>query len=158
LFTGRDSVELQSDVWLGVFMTRATNQDHSDPEERDATAANRRLPRACQMRRKKDYSRVYAHGVRARGSLILVVAAPGDNPLTARMGLSVGRKFNKSAVIRNRARRVMRDAFRLERSRLANLDLVLIPVAREKQFKTTEVAAELRRLVKKLAKRLESSD
>lgn len=138
-------------------MTRATNQDHSDPMEKDAKAASRRLPRACQMRRKKDYSRVYAHGVRARGSLILVIAAPADNPLTARMGLSVGRKFNKSAVIRNRARRVMREAFRLERARLPKLDLILIPVARQKHFKTTEVAPELRRLVKKIEKRLEST-
>ncbi|MDP7063199.1 MAG: ribonuclease P protein component [Planctomycetota bacterium] len=124
--------------------------------EKDAKAANRRLPRACQMRRKKDYSRVYAHGVRARGHLILVIAAPSDNPLTARMGLSVGRKFNKSAVMRNRARRVMREAFRLERSRLAQLDLILIPIARDKPLKTAAVAAELRRLVKKLSKRLDA--
>jgi len=106
------------------------------------------------MRRKRDYSRVYSQGVRARGLLILVVAAPGDNPLTARMGLSVGRKFNKSAVIRNRARRVMREAFRLERAHLPHLDLILIPVARDQEYTTTTVAPELRRLVEKLAKRL----
>ena len=106
------------------------------------------------MRRQRDYSRVYSQGVRARGQLILVVAAPGDNPLTARMGLSVGRKFNKSAVIRNRTRRVIREAFRLERAHLPHADLILIPVARDQEYTTTSVAPELRRLVAKLAKRL----
>ena len=110
------------------------------------------------MRRQKEYARVYSQGVRARGQLILVVAAPGDNPLTARMGLSVGRKFNKSAVIRNRARRVLREAFRLERARLPAVNLILIPIAPQTHYTSTEVAPELRRLVKKLAKRLETAE
>jgi|FLOH01.1.fsa_nt_gi ribonuclease P protein component len=135
-------------------MTRATNNDHSDQPEGDAAPTRCSLPRACQMRRQRDYSRVYSQGVRARGQLILVVAAPGDNPLTARMGLSVGRKFNKSAVIRNRTRRVIREAFRLERAHLPHVDLILIPVARDQEYTTTSVAPELRRLVAKLAKRL----
>jgi ribonuclease P protein component len=110
------------------------------------------------MRRQKEYARVYSTGVRARGQLILVVAAPGDNPLMARMGLSVGRKFNKSAVIRNRARRVMREAFRLERANLPALNLILIPVARDRKLTTNAVAPELRRLVAKVAKRLEATE
>jgi ribonuclease P protein component len=76
----------------------------------------------------------------------------------ARMGLSVGRKFNKSAVIRNRARRVMREAFRLERANFPALNLILIPIARDRPFTTHTVAPELRRLVRKLAKRLEATE
>ena len=101
---------------------------------------------------------MYSQGIRARGHLILVVAAPGDNPLTARMGLSVGRKFHKSAVIRNRARRVLRESFRLERPNLPALNLILIPVNRHQTYSTTAVAPELRRLVNKLAKRLAAAE
>ena len=139
-------------------MTRATNEDHSDQPENEAVPIRYRLPRACQMRRQKEYSRVYSQGIRARGHLILVVAAPGDNPLTARMGLSVGRKFHKSAVIRNRARRVLRESFRLERPNLPALNLILIPVNRHQTYSTTAVAPELRRLVNKLAKRLAAAE
>jgi ribonuclease P protein component len=139
-------------------MTKSTHTDHSEQPEKEAAPARRSLPRACQMRRQKEYARVYSTGVRARGQLILVVAAPGDNPLMARMGLSVGRKFNKSAVIRNRARRVMREAFRLERANLPALNLILIPVARDRKLTTNAVAPELRRLVAKVAKRLEATE
>lgn len=107
------------------------------------------------LRRRSDYARVYAQGKRARGRLILVVAAPGLNPLSPRMGLSVGRKFNKSAVLRNRARRVMRAAFRLQKAQLPLLDLILIPVAPGQEYRTPEVEAEMRRLCRKLARRLE---
>lgn len=139
-------------------MTKATHENYSEQPEKETVPLRRSLPRACQMRRQKEYARVYSTGVRARGQHILVVAAPGDNPLMARMGLSVGRKFNKSAVIRNRARRVMREAFRLERANLPALNLILIPVARDHKFTTNAVAPELRRLVLKLAQRLEAAE
>ena len=113
------------------------------------------LPRVSSLRKKRDYARVYAEGKRARGRLILVVAAPGLNPLSPRMGLSVGRKFNPSAVLRNRARRVLRDAFRLQRRHLPHLDMILIPLARGEAYRTGEVEAELRRLTRKIAQRFE---
>lgn len=116
-----------------------------------------KLPRVSSLRKKRDYQRVYAEGQRARGRLILVVAAPGLNPLSPRMGLSVGRKFNPSAVLRNRARRVLRDAFRLQRRQLPHLDMILIPVARGAEYRTGEVEAELRRLTRKIARRFEES-
>ncbi len=118
------------------------------------TAARRlRLPRDCRLRRKRDYARVYAEGKRARGRLILVIAAPGLNPLSPRMGLSVGRKFNSSAVARNRVRRVLVEAFRLQRSRLPHFDFILIPVAKNQNYRTPEVRAELKRLLQKLSGR-----
>jgi len=115
------------------------------------------LPRVSSLRKKRDYARVYAEGKRARGRLILVVAAPGLNPLSPRMGLSVGRKFNPSAVLRNRARRVLRDAFRLQRRHLPHLDMILIPVARGEAYRTGEIESELRRLTRKIARRLEEA-
>lgn len=74
------------------------------------------------------------------------------------MGLSVGRKFNPSAVLRNRARRVMRSAFRQQRRHLPAFDLILIPLARGQEYRTPEVEAELRRLCAKLARRWEDEN
>lgn len=105
------------------------------------------------LRRRGDYKRVYAQGLRARGRLILVVAAPGLNPLSPRMGLSVGRKFHKSAVLRNRARRVLRAAFRLQRVRLPHFDMILIPLGRVEDYRTADVERELRKLCTKLERR-----
>lgn len=127
------------------------------PNAENALDGRLSLPRVSSLRRKRDYARVYAEGKRARGRLILVVAAPGLNPQSPRMGLSVGRKFNTSAILRNRARRVMRDAFRLQRRHLPHLDMILIPVARGADYRTGEVEAELRRLTRKIARRFEES-
>ena len=124
----------------------------------EETSQRLSLPRQFSLRRKRDYARVYAQGKRARGRLILVIAAPGLNPLGPRMGLSVGRKFNPSAVLRNRARRVMRNAFRQQRRHLPALDLILIPLARGQEYRTPEVEAELRRLCAKLARRWEDDN
>jgi ribonuclease P protein component len=108
------------------------------------------------MQSQKDFAWVYRHGVRARGQLILVVAAerPKDNdrsPGFARVGLSVSKKYAKSAVIRNRARRCFRESFRLLRPELAAMDYILIPVAEKLHaYSMPEVRAELIRLIPKI--------
>lgn len=115
-----------------------------------------RHPPACHMRSSRDFSRVYRTGVRVRGSLILLVAAPRLNPGPPRLGLSVGRKFSKRAVVRNRARRVFREAFRLARPDLPPMDLVLIPVGPPRSdFRTPACQAELLELASQAMRKWE---
>ena len=104
------------------------------PDADRRTPGRLRFPRDCRLRKRSEISRVYSEGVRVRGRLLLVVAAPGGNPDSARLALSVSRKFNKSAVLRNKLRRRMREAFRLERAGLPRLDVVLIPMARDTEY------------------------
>ncbi len=66
------------------------------------------------------------------------------------MGLSVGRKFSKKAVLRNRVRRVLRESFRLARPRLPHLDLILIPLARGHAYSVAECLPELEALAAKI--------
>jgi len=106
------------------------------------------------MRSKREFDRAYQEGVRSRGTSILVVAAPSLNPVGARYGLSVSRKFSKSAVVRNRVRRVLREAFRLRRAELPALDLVLVPQDNRRRWSTPEAAAELVELARKAAAKL----
>jgi ribonuclease P protein component len=101
------------------------------------------LPRNVQLRSKSDYSHVYANGVRVRGKYLRIVAAKSPLDIGARMGLSVSGKFEKSAVKRNRVRRVLRAAFRLQRQSLPELDLVLIPTRNDLSYRTPIIEDEL---------------
>jgi len=78
------------------------------------------------IQRTTDFGRVYREGSRAKGS-ILIVAVRSNDSATTRVGLSVGRKASKSAVRRNRIKRIFREAFRLSYPELPRgLDVVLI--------------------------------
>jgi ribonuclease P protein component len=94
-----------------------------------------------------DFTRLYKLGRRARGSHFTVVAL--ENALgKQRMGLSVGKRHAKEAVDRNRARRVLREAFRLTRAELPNgIDLVLIPHPGGARLELAVARAELLALV-----------
>ena len=68
-----------------------------------------------------------------------------------RLGLSVS-KANGCAVVRNKIKRIFREAFRLERPTLpGEYDLILIPRQRPGKYHLDEVRAELRKLVDKVA-------
>jgi len=60
------------------------------------------------------------------GSMVVYAVENGrDHP---RLGISIGRKKVRSAVDRNRVKRVLREAFRLSKAELpAGLDLVVVP-------------------------------
>lgn len=120
----------------------------------DSPAIRVLLPRSVQLRSKGDYAHVYANGIRVRGDYMRMVAAPSTKEDGARMGLSVGRKFNTSAVRRNRMRRVLRSAFRLQRQQLPSLDIILIPTSRDLKLRTPEIEAELVKLCAKVMRKL----
>jgi len=105
------------------------------------------------LRRGADFARVYALRCAARSRHLTVFAAPSpDGEL--RVGFSVSRKHG-NAVLRNRIKRLMREAFRLSRHELpGGLDLVLVPVeARDATL--TEFREALVRSARKLARRLD---
>lgn len=68
-----------------------------------------------------------------------------------RLGLSVSKAHGR-AVRRNKIKRILREAFRLERPTLPGcFDMILIPRQREGRYNLLEVRAELVQLVTKLA-------
>jgi ribonuclease P protein component len=104
------------------------------------------LPRACRLTSPAAFARAYAEGSRARGDHLVVVAVP-SGLAQARLGLSVGKRVWKSAVRRNRVRRLLREAFRLRRAELEpGFDYVVIPAVAQLDASLGDLADELVRL------------
>ena len=112
------------------------------------------FPRERRLVLARDFQRVYREGARARGASVVVVACENGLPVT-RLGLSVGKTIWKSAVKRNRIRRVFREAFRLSYADLAvGVDVILIPARPKLDPVLAEIRAELAPLLAQaLAKR-----
>ena len=84
-----------------------------------------RFRREQRLLHKADFDRVFAQGRRvfARGLVLHALPSPTGR---ARLGLVTSRRFG-DAVRRNRARRLVREAFRLDQAGLPPLDLVVLP-------------------------------
>ncbi|MCA8956359.1 MAG: ribonuclease P protein component [Planctomycetes bacterium] len=108
------------------------------------------LPGSARVRRNREFSRIYSRGTRASGPLLTVVALRRRDA-GHRVGLSVA-KIHGAAVRRNKIKRLLREAFRLERPTLpGQFDLVLIPKQRPGKFALAALRAELRSLVERVA-------
>ena len=104
------------------------------------------------LRRGCDFQRVYNRRASAADGRLLVFAASNDLGYS-RVGLSVSRKHG-GAVVRNRWKRLLREAFRLCRTELpVGVDLVLIPRGGEPELEGLK--RSLVRLAGRAVRRLE---
>ena len=108
--------------------------------------------RASRIRQQAEFDRVYQAGLYAAND-VLVIYAERNHRTETRLGLSVSKKVGGS-VVRNRWKRLIREAFRLSRADLpGGLDLVIRP-RRGAEPDSRSIEAALRQLTKQLAEKV----
>lgn len=118
----------------------------------NSPAADQRFRAEYRLRSARDYQKVYQRRAVVSDALLVVFVCENtfDHP---RLGLSVSRKVG-GAVVRNRWKRLLREAFRLGRNELpAGIDLVVAP----RPETTPELSAVMESLInlgRRAAKRL----
>jgi ribonuclease P protein component len=116
------------------------------------TQADQSFPKRVRIVRGADFERVFATKVFAADG-VLVVSADRSPVSHTRLGLSVSRKVG-NAVVRNRWKRLIREAFRKQKDDLPQgLDLVVRPRAGA-QDNCAAVSRSLMSLAKRVARTL----
>jgi ribonuclease P protein component len=112
---------------------------------------NQRFLTQYHIRRAGDFQRAFRRRSSAADPSIVVIGYPNGLP-HPRLGLSVSRRVG-GAVVRNRWKRLLREAFRLTRPQLPpSLDLIVIPRAGEIPT-LASLLESLPRLVGRVAKK-----
>lgn len=125
--------------------------------ERPENGGNQRVfGRHARLRTHAHIARMKQDGRTAarRTCVVAALAPPPDG--ARRVGFIVSRKYSPKAVGRNRARRVLREAYRQLCPHLTPAWIALIPRARLRGAKTDEVLLDLRRACAELDLLLEA--
>jgi ribonuclease P protein component len=109
---------------------------------------SRQFPKRNRLQRNAQFRRVYEEGRRFEGRLAVLYAleTPGE---TRAVGIVTSRKVG-GAVVRNRARRLLREAYRLNQHKMKdNVQLVLVARAAIDGRRLAEVEAAVLALLEK---------
>lgn len=102
-----------------------------------------RLPRSCRLRQPADFRKALDSVEQLAGKYVVVCRSRGDEP-EARVGVIASKRTFPRSVDRSRAKRLLREAFRLNRERFPEkCDLVLIARRRILTAKCSAVELDL---------------
>jgi len=106
------------------------------------------MKKTVSLKRNDDFQHVFRKG-KTKGSSILVVFVMPNDMCFNRLGVTVSKKMGK-AVLRNKLRRRIKEAFRLfEQDLVAGHDIVILPKPDLAQAKFNNILKTLKFLLKK---------
>lgn len=115
------------------------------------------FPRRVRLTGRNAFADVFAQPIKSSDRFFTVLARPNALP-HPRLGLAISRKVSRSAVVRNRIKRVARESFRRHQPLLGGLDCVVMGRAGITAMQDNAVLfAALRRHWQKLARSCASS-
>jgi len=97
--------------------------------------------REHRLRRRREVARVFRHGQRFDAPLFTFRILRKEDP-TPRLLVVAGRRLG-GAVVRNRVKRAVREAFRKHKEEFAYLDTVVVPRAQAAELRPGELAQRL---------------
>jgi len=93
------------------------------PEAADSSALLRfDLPKETRLAKRAEFLRVYEHGARIEGRYMTVFVTPNGRTIQ-RLGVTATKKAIGKAHDRNRAKRLLRESFRLSRTELESVSV-----------------------------------
>jgi ribonuclease P protein component len=98
-----------------------TPQSKRTQEINGSTLLDFSLPKDIRLRKRREFLRVYAEGKRFDGRLMTVFILPSDAQFQ-KVGITATKKAIGKAFERNRAKRLLREAFRLSKAELNKLE------------------------------------
>ena len=110
------------------------------------TTAQQRFPRCARIRTSAEYQAVFSEGSRVSGAYFRLHLAQGEAFPKPRLGIAVSKRVDKSAVARNRIKRVCRDYFRLHQQDFRAAEYVLIAKPDAAKTLATAWRADLEKL------------
>lgn len=114
------------------------------------------FPRELRLLTPSQFSRIFDHPVKAVSDHFTLLAKTND--LThPRLGLTIAKKKEKTAVGRNRIKRIIRESFRLNQHNLPNIDIVVLARDKVGEADNQQMHKQLNKLWKKIAQRSEQS-
>lgn len=124
------------------------------PDSTEEPVTSQGLPKDERIRKSDDFTRILRGGKRVRGSA-LDVRWCTDGPETGspnRIGVAVGRRLGK-AVLRNRLKRRIREAYRRNKGELPcrGISMIILATPQLAERSAPQVEDEMRRLLRELA-------
>jgi ribonuclease P protein component len=107
------------------------------------------FPTIYRLTKKREFQRVYEEGKAVRSQAFTLIHLKGEEDKPARLGITIQRNYGK-AVRRNRMKRLLREAFRLQHPCLTSGEEIVIHVQRgAEDLSFKEVYDELASLLKR---------
>ena len=109
--------------------------------------------RQSRLLHSREFQRVFNYTECKSADALLTVLAIRNNCGYARLGMAISKKRIKTAVARNRVKRLIRESFRLHKNELANVDVIVLGQSRAENVANKQMYDSLDAHWKNITKR-----